>query len=236
MLCYKMRQVFPAATAALFIIPFSVHVLFPAAWQGAAHAELKYTQNTPQAGRTETVLLYLDPKFADGDRGAIMSAIDEWNHVLNGVIKFEASPLPPAGDRKLAAWTIMRSLGKEGVREVGRHTELSLATLQPLPMGGGMLLVFDQAIKLSDNRALTLRDVMMRELAHLAGLRHVTDAELLSSKYLSGERSCVTEEMASAIAKLHNVTVGAMNWCTGFHQGHGQGRPKSVHHGVQADP
>ena len=71
-------------------------ILIPVAWQGAARAEPKYTQHPPHAGRTETIVVYLDPRFADGDRGDIVSAIDEWNVALNGVMKFEAVPLPPA--------------------------------------------------------------------------------------------------------------------------------------------
>lgn len=188
-------------------------ILIPVAWQGAARAEPKYTQHPPHAGRTETIVVYLDPRFADGDRGDIVSAIDEWNRALNGVMKFEAVPLPPAAERNRRAWVIMRGAGKEGVSEVGR-TERSVGTLQPMPMGGGVLLVLDGALKPSADRPLTLRDVMMRELGHLAGLRHTTQTELLSGQYLLGDKSCVTRATAAAIATLRDVPVESLNWCT----------------------
>ena len=107
----------------------------------------------------------------------------------------------------------MRGAGKEGVSEVGR-TERSVGTLQPMPMGGGVLLVLDGALKPSADRPLTLRDVMMRELGHLAGLRHTTQTELLSGQYLLGDKSCVTRAPAAAIATLRDVPVESLNWCT----------------------
>ena len=178
----------------------------------AARSEPKYTNHPAYSGPSETIVIYIDGRFASGDSDDIKSAIEEWNRVLNGVVKFEAGPLPSPKDRKPRAWVITRGPGKEGVSEYGR-AERSLGTLQPMPMGGGLLIIFDRALKPANDQPIALRDVMMRELGHLAGLRHTTDTELLSWDYARGDASCVTHATASAIATLRNVPVTALNWC-----------------------
>lgn len=187
-------------------------VLFSLGLGSGARAEPRYTDHPPQGGRSETIQIYVDPRFSPRDSDDIASAIGEWNRVLNGVVKFDAGPLPSLPERKPRAWVITRGAGKEGVSEYGRG-ERSLGTVQPMPMGGGVLLIFDRALKPANEEPIALRDVMMRELGHLAGLRHTTDTELLARDYGRGDASCVTHATASAIAALRNVPVTALNWC-----------------------
>ena len=80
-------------------------------------------------------------------------------------------------------------------------------------MGGGILIVFPGANDYLRDRGLTLRDVMMRELGHLAGLRHATNTELLARDYEAGDRGCVDKQMAEQVAQALAVPVEALNWC-----------------------
>jgi len=181
---------------------------------GMAHGEPEYTRHPPDSGATRTIPVYLDPRWVSWDAEAIASAIAEWNHVLNGRMRLEVLPLPfpPGAERDMRTWTILRSPGKEGVRETGR-SETSLASVQPLPLGGGVLLVFDGALKYFHDHPIGLRDVMMRELGHLAGLRHDQDTSLLAEPYRRGDASCIDKATASTVAARLGVAVEALNWC-----------------------
>ncbi|WP_085936957.1 hypothetical protein [Enhydrobacter aerosaccus] len=175
-------------------------------------AESVYTRHPPYGGPSQTISIYIDPSFSTSDNAEIVSAIKEWNRALNGVLVLEASALPPADGRDAHAWIIRRGPSKEGIREQGR-AEMSFGTVQAMPHGGGVLLIFDEAIKYFHDHPLDLRDVMMVELGHVVGLRHATHMELLSGQYRIGDASCIDKETASAIADLRKVPVDALNWC-----------------------
>jgi hypothetical protein len=177
-----------------------------------ATAESVYTSHPPYGGPSQTISIYIDPSFGAPDNAEIVSAIKEWNRALNGVVILEVSALPAEGGRDAHAWIIRRGPSKEGVREQGR-AETSFGTVQAMPYGGGVLLIFDEAIKHFHDHPIDLRDVMMLELGHVIGLRHATHTGLLGGQYPIGDASCIDKEMAAAIADLRKVPVDALNWC-----------------------
>ena len=65
---------------------------------------------------------------------------------------------------------------------------------------GGVLIVFSGAGDVLKGQALTLRDVMMRELGHLVGLRHDSHGELLAAleRALAPVRADTTASAAPA--------------------------------------
>ena len=76
-----------------------------------------------------------------------------------------------------------------------------------------MLLIFPDASAYLQQHSLSLRDVMMREIGHLMGLRHLEHAELLAEDYARGDLACVNEATATAVAAMLNVPAMALNWC-----------------------
>lgn len=170
------------------------------------------TNHPSFAGQGRPVLVFIDAGFTPTEQEQIQEAMAEWNRVLNGVARLER--VESANDQRdgVRPWLVRRGAGKDGIREPGRKDQ-NLATVQPLPMGGGILIVFAGAGDYLRDRGLTLRDVMMRELGHLVGLRHATNAELLAKDYEVGDRSCVDRQTAQEVAQALAAPVEALNWC-----------------------
>ena len=76
-----------------------------------------------------------------------------------------------------------------------------------------MLLIFPDARAYLQQHSLSLRDVMMREIGHLMGLRHLEHEELLAQDYAPGDLGCVNEATATAVAAILKVPAAALNWC-----------------------
>lgn len=177
----------------------------------ASFAAPSYTDHPRYGGSPRVVPVWIDPNFKQAERDQMLSAIEEWNAALNGVARIDVvtSPEGPAAKQ---SWLIRRGPGKEGVRELGRRTQ-SLGSPQGMPLGGGVLLIFPDASAYLQQHSLSLRDVMMREIGHLMGLRHLEHAELLAEDYARGDLACVNEATATAVAAMLNVPAMALNWC-----------------------
>lgn len=177
----------------------------------ASYAAPSYTNHPRHAGSPRVVPVWIDPNFTHPERDQMLSAIDEWNAALNGTARIDVvDSLEGRGSRQ--SWLIRRGPGKEGVRELGRKAQ-SLGSVQAMPLGGGILLIFPDASAYLKQYSLSLRDVMMRELGHLVGLRHLEHAELLAEDYAPGDLGCVNQATATAVAAILNVPVTALNWC-----------------------
>lgn len=178
----------------------------------ASRAAPDYTNNPRYGGPPRVASVCIDPNFTEVERAELLSAIEEWNVVLNGVARIDVVGSTEGQGSRGGTWLIRRGPGKEGVREVGRSTQ-SFGTIQAMPFGGGILLVFPLAIAHLHQYSLSLRDVMMRELGHLVGMRHQEHAELLAENYARGDLACVNHATASAVATFLHVPVTALNWC-----------------------
>lgn len=178
----------------------------------ASHAVPRYTDHPRYGGAPRIVSVWVDPNFTEPERAQVLSAIEEWNAALNGVARIDVAASTGGQDSRGGIWLIRRGPGKEGVREEGR-TAQSFGTVQAMPLGGGVLLVFPQAVAHLRQYSLSLRDVMMRELGHLVGLRHHEHGELLAENYAPGDLGCVNQATAAAVAALLSVPVTTLNWC-----------------------
>ena len=179
---------------------------------GVSAATPVYTDHPAHSGRTRPVPVFIDASFTGNEKDQIRSALEEWNRVLNGVARFLV--VPAAGDQAegVKAWVIRKGAGRDGIREPGRKDQ-NLGTAQPLPMGGGVLIIFSGAGSYMTEHGLTLRDVMMRELGHLLGLRHADHGDLLAADYRSGDASCIDRAVTDQVAKVLQVPEESLNWC-----------------------
>lgn len=171
-----------------------------------------YSSHPPFAGKGRPVLVFIDSGFTPSEQEQIQAAMAEWNGVLNGVARMERVDSATDSRDGVRPWVVRKGAGKDGIREPGRKDQ-NLATVQPLPMGGGILIVFPGASDYLRDRGLTLRDVMMREFGHLVGLRHATNTELLAKDYETGDRSCIDRQVAEQVAQALDAPVEALNWC-----------------------
>lgn len=204
----------PARTAFLCLLAslWGVLVLAGMFFATASHATPDYTSNPRYGGSPRVVSVWIDPNFTAAERGQVLSAIEEWNAALNGVARLDVVEASGGQGSRGGTWLIRRGPGKEGVREEGRSAQ-SFGTIQAMPLGGGVLLVFPQAISRLPQHSLSLRDVMMRELGHLVGLRHREHGELLAENYAPGDLGCVSQATAAAVAAVLSVPATALNWC-----------------------
>lgn len=177
----------------------------------ASHAAPSYTDHPRHGGSPRVVPVWIDPNFTQSERAQMLSAIEEWNAALNGVARIDVVA-SPEGRGANQSWLIRKAPGKEGVRELGRRTQ-SLGSVQGMPLGGGVLLIFPDARAYLQQHSLSLRDVMMREIGHLMGLRHLEHEELLAQDYAPGDLGCVNEATATAVAAILKVPAAALNWC-----------------------
>jgi hypothetical protein len=177
----------------------------------ASYAAPSYTGHPRHGGSPRVVPVWIDPNFTQSEHDQMLSAIEEWNAALNGVARIDVVAAPE-GRGANQSWLIRRGPGKEGVRELGRRAQ-SLGSVQGMPMGGGVLLIFPGASAYLQQHSLSLRDVMMREIGHLMGLRHLEHAEPLAEDYAPGDRGCVNEATATAVAAILKVPATALNWC-----------------------
>jgi hypothetical protein len=184
-----------------------------AVWGAApATAAPDYTSHPPPVGKARSLPVFIDTSFPGADKDQIRSAIDEWNQALNGVVKVVVVPSATESLEGAKPWVIRKAAGRDGVREPGRKDQ-NLGTVQPLPMGGGVLIVFSGANDYMRANGLTLRDVMMRELGHVVGLRHSEHGDLLAADYRVGDASCVDRATAARVAQVLQVPEQALNWC-----------------------
>jgi hypothetical protein len=52
-------------------------------------SETRYTSNLSYVANVEVIRLRIDPAFAPDERQEILRAVVEWNHALNGYIRFD---------------------------------------------------------------------------------------------------------------------------------------------------
>jgi hypothetical protein len=83
-----------------------------------------------------------------------------------------------------------------------------LAVTQRLPGGGGLMILYDDAIGRAD-----LGNIVLHELGHVLGLEHDPATRLMSANYLTDRQGCVDELTVKALAALKGLPVNELNWC-----------------------
>jgi hypothetical protein len=167
-----------------------------------------YTRRPAAAAKPEFVRLAIDDQFTLYERAKILRAVNEWNHVLNGFVKFDIDPRADQGQ----FWVIVPMRGGRPPPVHGMIVGHALAATQPaLPIGGLVTVYVDRV------RGYDLTSVMRHELGHVLGLGHDPNGRLMSSLYTASRQQCIDRAASEAVAARHALPPAALNWCEEAH-------------------
>lgn len=167
---------------------------------------VRYTQHVSRAARADIIVLRLAGNFSELERAHIANAANQWNHVLNGYIRFEIDPAAPTAAQGVppATVSIVRS---DGLAPPGPNA-MAIALTVALPRGA-VIVVFGPRL----DRA-RLDRVMMHELGHALGLPQLgSRGYLMSPTYSGTDQICIDKATVEEVAALRGLPLNELNWC-----------------------
>ena len=183
---------------------------------GGPAGEARYTDNvsfvTRYSTNVEIIPLRLDPAFPADERREILRAVGEWNHVLNGYVRFQPAirafhaeerhgePAP----RRVNVWSIIPARG--GV-PIGGRVIRPMAVLQPMPQGGGVVMIF------RETAVAAIATAVRHELGHVLGLAHDPASRLMSPIHDPLVQQCIDKATVAAVAHMRGLSLDQLNWC-----------------------
>jgi len=170
--------------------------------------EPHYTSHRSAAAKPEIVRIAIDDQFNMYERAKILRAVNEWNHVLNGFVRFDIDPAADHGQ----VWVIVPERGGRPPPVHGMIVGHALAATQTAPPIGGVVTVYVDRV-----RGYDLASVMRHELGHVLGLGHDPNGRLMSSRYTASRQQCIDRTAAAAVAAHRTLPPAALNWCEEFH-------------------
>jgi hypothetical protein len=180
----------------------------------AALAPIDYTNHPARAATGRTLNLYVDHDFDPRERDRIVSALRQWNHVLNGMIRLEAKLLPQdvsAADlqrlKRSGGWLVLRVDSRHRIAHSGEGKDALAVTVGGT--GGGVVYVISDRIGGRD-----LSGVVMHEFGHVLGAGHGQRGLMAPVYSLDGAR-CIDYAAVSLVAQAQRLPVNSMNWCEG---------------------
>jgi hypothetical protein len=183
---------------------FSLVAAGTACAQAVAQADAvrRYTHHPKISGAPRIIALSLEGPFTTDERAKVLRAIEEWNHVLNGYIRFGT------GSGGVGSWTILAQKGgSPQAPDPVAGQPLSSTQAGFLSIGGRMIIYVDH-IGTRD-----LRGVVLHEFGHVLGLTHAPGDNLMSARYLPMLEQCVDKPTAEMIAAQHKLPISGLNWC-----------------------
>jgi hypothetical protein len=163
-----------------------------------------YTTHRTATAKPEIVRIAIDDQFDTYQRAKILRAVNEWNHVLNGSVRFD---IDPAADKE-PVWLIVPVLGGRPPPVRGTIFGHALAATQAVQPLGGVVIVYVDRV-----RGYDLASVMRHELGHVLGLGHDPNGRLMSPRYTVRNQQCIDLAAAEAIAANRKLPVAELNWC-----------------------
>jgi hypothetical protein len=165
--------------------------------------EPHYTSHRAAAAEPEIVRLAIDDQFTLYERAKILRAVNEWNHVLNGFVRFD---IDPAGQGQV--WAIAAVRGGRPPPVDGVIVGHALAATQAVPPFGGAVIVYVDRV-----RGYDLASIMRHELGHVLGLGHDPKGRLMSTRYTASNQQCIDKAAVEALAANRALRLAELNWC-----------------------
>jgi len=168
-----------------------------------------YTNHTASTAAPEIVTLQIDGSFNADDRAKVLLAVEEWNHALNGYVRFDVAS---SGGWRAHAWDIRAERGGSPDAPDAGGQPLSYTQAGFASIGGKMVIYVDR-IGTRD-----LRGIVLHELGHVLGLDHDPRGNLMSARYSSTTGQCVDKPTAETIAAMRKLPLAGLNWCEAYLQ------------------
>ena len=173
----------------------------------------RYTSHPSPVSTGRELDLYVDRDFNDYERQHLLSAMRQWNYVLNGFVQFRARLLPAqptqmmlAQIRRSGGWVVARVDSRHPVANQGEGTHALAVTTGNR---GGFVYVISDRI---GNRDLT--GVIMHEFGHVLGAGH-GGYGLMAPVYNAAMGRCIDHDAVSLVARAQRLPVNQLNWCEG---------------------
>ena len=172
-----------------------------------------YTNRATPASTGKVLDLYVDRDFDERERQHIVSAMRQWNYVLNGLVQFRARMLPDEPTQNLLAqirrsggWVVARVDSRHGVAQQGEGKQALAVTTGG--RGGFVYVISDRL----GNRDLT--GVVMHEFGHVLGAGH-DGTGLMAPVYNVAMARCIDYDAVALVARAQRLSMNQLNWCVG---------------------
>jgi hypothetical protein len=173
----------------------------------------RYTEHATPASTGRAVPLYVDRDFDENERRHILSAMRQWNYVLNGFVQFRASMLPDnptsamlAQIKRGGGWIVARVDSRHPIAHQGEGKQALAVTAGGR---GGFVYVISDRIGHRD-----LTGVIMHEFGHVLGAGH-DGYGLMAPVYSAAMGRCIDRDAVALVAQAQRLPVNQLNWCIG---------------------
>jgi len=186
----------------------------------------QYVDHAPPVANGKVISLYIDGDFPERQRDAIVSALRQWNYVLNGYVQFRAKVLPEntnANDiarlRRGGAWIVALVDSRHPIAQQGEGAHALAVTVGN--GHDGFVYVIGDRIGGRD-----LAGVLMHEFGHVLGAGH-DHAGLMAPVYSAAAARCIDHDAVAMVANAQHVPLQKLNWCepTGYNP---RSQPRTV--------
>jgi hypothetical protein len=172
----------------------------------------QYTDHASRVSTGRVVALYVDRDFNNYERQRIVSAMRQWNYVLNGFVRFTAKLLPDdpssqeiAQIRRSGGWIVAKVDSSHPITRQGEGRQALAVTVGG--SGGGFVYVIGDRIGGRD-----LTGVVMHEFGHVLGAGHDGHG-LMAPVYNANNGRCIDRDAAVLVANAQRLPLAQMNWC-----------------------
>ncbi len=172
----------------------------------------QYTDHPSRVSTGRVVALYVDRDFNNYERQRIVSAMRQWNYVLNGFVRFTAKLLPDdpssqeiAQIRRSGGWIVAKVDSSHPITRQGEGRQALAVTVGG--SGGGFVYVIGDRIGGRD-----LTGVVMHEFGHVLGAGHDGHG-LMAPVYNANNGRCIDRDAAVLVANAQRLPLAQMNWC-----------------------
>lgn len=170
-----------------------------------------YTTHAAPATTGRVIDLFVDRDFNDYERQHLLSAMRQWNYVLNGFVQFRGRLLPEdptptmlADIRRSGGWVVARVNSRHPVARQGEGIHALAVTTGSR---GGFVYVISDRI---GNRDLT--GVIMHEFGHVLGAGHDSYG-LMAPVYSAAMGRCIDQGAVAMVARAQHLPMKQLNWC-----------------------
>lgn len=172
----------------------------------------QYTAHPTRVSTGRSIALYVDRDFDDRERQHIVSAMRQWNYVLNGFVRFTARLLPDdpssfeiAQIRRSGGWIVAKVDSSHPITRQGEGRQALAVTVGGT--GGGFVYVIGDRIGGRD-----LTGVVMHEFGHVLGAGHDGHG-LMAPVYNAKAGRCIDRDAVALVANARRLPLSQMNWC-----------------------